>query len=154
MLYYGTEAGMWGADDPDDRKPMIWADLKYEPETADPLNRPRKPDSVEFDSELFAYYQRLVQIRRQEAALRQGSFRTVLTNDERQLYAFERALGTNSIMVVLNNSWNPQTASIQAAQPYRDLLTEKTFSVNSNRLSLTLPAKSGMILKKQAEPAH
>ena len=39
MLYYGTEAGMWGADDPDDRKPMLWADLSYDDECADPLGR-------------------------------------------------------------------------------------------------------------------
>lgn len=31
-LYYGDEVGMWGADDPDCRKPMIWADLHYTPE--------------------------------------------------------------------------------------------------------------------------
>ena len=24
MMYYGTEAGMWGADDPCDRMPMVW----------------------------------------------------------------------------------------------------------------------------------
>ena len=26
MIYYGDEAGMWGANDPDCRKPMLWAD--------------------------------------------------------------------------------------------------------------------------------
>ena len=32
MIYYGDEVGMWGADDPHDRKPMIWDDLKYDDE--------------------------------------------------------------------------------------------------------------------------
>ena len=27
MIYYGDEVGMWGADDPHDRKPMIWDNL-------------------------------------------------------------------------------------------------------------------------------
>src|SRR5690606_15909435 len=27
MVYYGTEAGMWGADDPDDRMPMTWPEM-------------------------------------------------------------------------------------------------------------------------------
>ena len=30
MVYYGDEAGMWGADDPDERKPMVWPEYKYE----------------------------------------------------------------------------------------------------------------------------
>ena len=32
MIYYGDEVGMWGADDPHDRKPMIWDDLVYDNE--------------------------------------------------------------------------------------------------------------------------
>ena len=28
MVYYGDEAGMWGGDDPDCRKPMIWSGMK------------------------------------------------------------------------------------------------------------------------------
>ena len=34
MIYYGTEAGMWGADDPCDRMPMVWPDTLYEPQQA------------------------------------------------------------------------------------------------------------------------
>src|SRR5438067_10515192 len=36
MIYYGDEAGMWGATDPDDRMPMVWDDLKFEPQAIDP----------------------------------------------------------------------------------------------------------------------
>ena len=35
MIYYGDEVGMWGADDPHDRKPMIWDDLVYDNEVID-----------------------------------------------------------------------------------------------------------------------
>ena len=152
MIYYGTEAGMWGADDPDDRKPMVWADLKYQSESTDPLNRTRQSDTVEFNPELFAWYQRLFRIRRQENALRQGSFRTLLTDDGKQIYAFERALGAESIIVVLNNNWTEQTATIDASRPYQDLLTQKTFRPDENRISLRLNGKSGAILKPQVAP--
>ena len=37
MIYYGTESGMWGADDPDDRKPMVWEDIDYENESHHPF---------------------------------------------------------------------------------------------------------------------
>jgi cyclomaltodextrinase len=29
MVYYGDEVGMWGANDPDCRKPMVWEELEY-----------------------------------------------------------------------------------------------------------------------------
>jgi glycosidase len=152
MLYYGTEAGMWGADDPDDRKPMVWADLKYESESTDPLNRPRQSDTIELNSELFAWYQRLFRIRHQETALRQGSFRTLLADDSKQIYAFERALGAETIIVVFNNNWNEQTATIDASRPCRDLLTQKIYRPEENRISLRLNGKSGAILKLQVKP--
>lgn len=33
VVYYGEEVGMWGADDPTDRKPMVWGDRVYSDET-------------------------------------------------------------------------------------------------------------------------
>ena len=30
MIYYGDEVGMWGANDPCNRKPMFWKELNYE----------------------------------------------------------------------------------------------------------------------------
>ena len=147
MIYYGTEAGMWGADDPDDRKPMVWADLNYEAESADPLNRPRHRDIVAFDSDLFDWYQRLFRIRHQEKALCEGNFRTLLTDDSQQLYAFERALKGESIIVVLNNNWDEQTATLDLSRPYRDLLTQKRFVPTDGKLLLKLKGKSGVILK-------
>ena len=36
MFFYGDEAGMWGSNDPDCRKPMVWPDKKYDAETFNP----------------------------------------------------------------------------------------------------------------------
>ncbi len=48
-IYYGDEAGMWGANDPCCRKPMVWDDLVYNDEIYLP-NQQRKenPDKVSF----------------------------------------------------------------------------------------------------------
>ena len=43
MIYYGDEVGMWGANDPDCRKPMLWDDIDYEPETTRPDGSRREP---------------------------------------------------------------------------------------------------------------
>lgn len=150
MIYYGTEAGMWGADDPDDRKPMVWGDLKYESESTDPRNRTRVADSVQFDPDLFNWYQTLIRIRQQEAPLRRGSFRPLLCDDSKALYGFERATDKESLIVLLNNSWNDQVATIDGSQSHQDVLTRKIFRPERNRISIPLRAKAGVILKPQA----
>ena len=49
MIYYGDEAGMWGANDPCCRKPMVWEDLQYESESRLPVQSKRKKiDEVQF----------------------------------------------------------------------------------------------------------
>src|SRR4029077_7799126 len=63
MIYYGTEAGMWGADDPCDRMPMVWAEMSFDPQQADPLGRPRPTNPVSFDDGLFKFYQAAIKFR-------------------------------------------------------------------------------------------
>ncbi|MGM0738992.1 MAG: glycoside hydrolase family 13 protein, partial [Bacteroidota bacterium] len=63
-IWMGDELGMWGADDPDCRKPLIWPDLEFEDETAHPFGADRPRDEVRADEELLAYYRHLIQLRR------------------------------------------------------------------------------------------
>jgi cyclomaltodextrinase / maltogenic alpha-amylase / neopullulanase len=64
MIYYGDEAGMWGGDDPDCRLPMVWADMKFDPQSRDPRGAPRKQsDDVGFNAGLFAFYKRAIALR-------------------------------------------------------------------------------------------
>lgn len=103
MIYYGTEVGMWGANDPDNRQPMLWNDIPCEPERCGPEGRrlprarPRAPDMA-----LFEFYKRAIAMRRQYAALRRGALEWVDSGDER-LLAFWRA-GSPRILAVFNAS--------------------------------------------------
>jgi glycosidase len=99
-VYYGDEAGMWGGDDPDDRKPMVWPDSVYADEAADPLGRPRTPDPVAFDAELFRFYQDAIALRQSDAVLRRGGL-DVLTA-EGDAVAFERTLNDERRVVAFN----------------------------------------------------
>ncbi len=67
MIYYGTEVGMWGANDPCDRQPMLWSDLSYEDETQGFRAPLPTPHSRAPDLDLFAFYQRLIAIRNSRA---------------------------------------------------------------------------------------
>ena len=60
MVYYGDEAGMWGGDDPCDRLPMVWDDLKYDAQASDPLGASREADAVSVDAELLDFYRRAI----------------------------------------------------------------------------------------------
>ena len=102
LVYYGDEAGMWGADDPDDRKPMVWPDSAYADEALDPLGRPRTPDPVAFDADLFRFYQRAIALRRGDAVLRRGGL-SVLAADSVAV-AFERTVGDDRRVVAFNRA--------------------------------------------------
>ncbi len=148
MIYYGDEAGMWGADDPDDRKPMLWGDLTYEKERSHPLpGKVRTDDEVKFDRDLFEYYKSLVRIRKDNLALRRGSFTTLLVDDENNVYAFKRTATDNELIIVLNPSH--RAASVRIDLPgswtFRDQLTGDEVR-GSSKLQLTIPALTGSIL--------
>ncbi|MDP2885972.1 MAG: glycoside hydrolase family 13 protein [Ignavibacteria bacterium] len=150
MIYYGDEGGMWGADDPDDRKPMMWQDLSYENERAHPVpGKTRTDDEVKFDKSLYDYYRMLVRIRKENIALRRGDFTSVLIDDTKSIYAFKRTSGDNELIVVLNNSDGAQTVDVTIAGSgrYRDALTGMIMEGKEN-LRYQLGPKSGTILVK------
>jgi glycosidase len=104
MIYYGDEAGMWGGDDPDCRKPMVWPNLKYQTETSDPLGRKRKPDSVSFNNDLFNWYRKLIKIRKQNKELMEGDLKFFLIDNDQKILGYSRTLNDSTIYILLNNS--------------------------------------------------
>ncbi len=129
LIYYGTEAGMWGGDDPCDRKPMVWDDLEYEPEQAHPHGLARTPDVVRFERELFAFYRRLFALRNREVALRRGDFERVHSDDDAMLFAFRRTVGEESLLVVVNRGDQPYAGSLgETAQALADADRERIFT--------------------------
>ncbi|OGH58109.1 MAG: hypothetical protein A3G34_16500 [Candidatus Lindowbacteria bacterium RIFCSPLOWO2_12_FULL_62_27] len=101
MVYYGDEAGMFGADDPTNRMPMWWPDRM-------PYDNPEyrvHPDVLD-------HYRRLIAIRNTFPALRTGAARMLASDDERELLAFERRDDRARLIVALNNSAAPQSIEI------------------------------------------
>ena len=104
MIYYGDEAGMWGGDDPDCRKPMVWPGVNYETETTDPRGIARISDPVSFDQKLFNWYQRLIRLRNQNKALSIGDLEFFLIDNMNSVVGYKRTLGQENFFVVVNNS--------------------------------------------------
>lgn len=114
-IWYGDEVGMWGADDPDPRKPMVWDDLQYEDETVHPLGLPRDPDPVRPDMSLFRTYQELIRLRQRHLPLFvEGDLTWLEVNDGNRLLAYRRALGDEQAIVAFNASEDPQALALPA----------------------------------------
>lgn len=111
-IYYGDEAGMWGADDPDCRKPMVWPDLRYEPEKTHPFGAARPVDPVWFNRDLFQCYRDLARARRDLAVLRRGDFHVLLADDAKRLFAFRRSLDGAELIAIFNAGENVATIPV------------------------------------------
>lgn len=109
-IYYGAEAGMWGADDPDCRKPMVWPDRNYEDEVFLPTQKKKRRSSVGFDEELHQFYRGLCARRKGNGLWRRGSYEP-LANGERW-FAFRRTLGEERAVVIVNAGDKPFGAPV------------------------------------------
>jgi len=107
MIYYGDEAGLWGGDDPDCRKPMIWRDVNYEPETQHPFGKKRNVSVVKFDEDLFQWYKKLISIRKENSVLSLGSIEFMPS--EPNLLIYKRTLDSDTIYIIINNDNSPKS---------------------------------------------
>ncbi len=154
MLFYGDEVGMWGATDPYCRKPMLWKEFLYDDEKNPSHINQNEVYSQKVDSNLFEWYKKLIRIRLENKTLVYGKFREIFADNERDVIAYERVIEDQSIIVVINNSFN-SWENVEFETNYQDerfidLVTEgRTFRTGSNgKIKLDLNAKEGMILRK------
>jgi glycosidase len=125
IIYYGDEAGMWGADDPDNRRPMVWRDLVYDGEFNDEdcRSRPalvRPPDAplitcqvytvpVGPDVELIAFHASLARLRRAHAdVLSHAPVEWLAADDARGVLVYRRGSGADAVTVAVNTSYVAQ----------------------------------------------
>jgi glycosidase len=120
FIYYGGEAGMWGANDPDCRKPMLWDDLDYDAEFTGPDGRRVGSQEVKFDRDLHAFFRAAIALRRNTPALHQGSFRWLAADDAANTLVFGRSDVQGTVVVAFNRSESPQTVRITAPSGWPD----------------------------------
>ncbi|MCW8125903.1 glycoside hydrolase family 13 protein [Microbulbifer halophilus] len=151
MIYYGDEVGMWGANDPDSRKPMIWSDIEYEDEVYMPDGSTRSPDKVAVNTGLLSHYRALIRVRNRNPALQLGDFEPVLIDDERQLYGYQRTYRDNRALVILNNSPREKAVStaILGDSRWRDVLNEKGQAFDHQPNDMAIDARDGLILIRE-----
>jgi len=111
-IYYGDEAGMWGADDPDCRKPMVWNEFVYEHEQSHPCDYAQdcdyksQIDFVKVDNELLNFYKEMISLRKNYEVLSKGEYKTHYIDDSSGIFAFKRTLDNQKIIAIFNSSSN------------------------------------------------
>ena len=157
MIYYGDEAGMWGATDPDDRQPMVWADLKYAPQTRDPRTGDEPLQEIGFDKDVFASYRTAIMFRRGHAVLNTGEYTPLVADDQNDTLAFARGSGADVLLVAFNRSEKPRTVSIRLSSvPNGATMSKPTVLFSTGRpvevtseggtVEMTLPPLTGAVV--------
>jgi len=146
LVYYGDEAGMWGADDPTNRKPMLWKDLE-------PYARP--DENVVMD-DMLEFYRATIALRNAHPALQRGTIETVLADDEADVWVFRRTLDGDDLLVALNptDAAREVTLTLPAGAP-ANWATEfaygaadgQAYTANGGKLTIQVPAVGGVVLK-------
>jgi glycosidase len=153
-IYYGDETGMWGANDPDCRKPMMWEDNKYEPEEFLPGQlKKEKPDTVKFNIELHKFYKKLIHIRNEHEELQTGDFIVRSIDDNAEVYVYSRSLERNGftkeIIVAINKGKEKQLVSLDTdhKEYYSDLLNRnRKVKVSGGKILFQVKPMAGRIL--------
>jgi glycosidase len=134
-LYYGSELGMQGGDDPENRAPMRW-DLAGE------------------GNEVLRWFKTLIKIRKSQRALKVGDYRKILTG---QLVAFERCTERvdETVIVIVNptgeniqeNVLVPDSKLMNGTVLVDLLHPTRLYRLYSGLVRIEIPPKSAAILK-------
>lgn len=108
QIYNGDEMGMWGEDDPGNRKPLIWPEYQFEAERAYPFVHDLKYDLPLFDTALFREYKYLIAMRKQEPIWALGDLEFLPATEGSKLLVYRRIYGNDTNWVVINNTQYPQ----------------------------------------------
>lgn len=128
-IFYGSEIGLDGGQDPACRKCMQW----------DPSLQ---------DRDLFTFFQKIISLRKQLPSLRTGSFKFLMAEESGTKLVYERRLGDETVLVLLNNDSTSQTFELPLEQTgWLNIINDMTITEKNNTLLVNLPAYGYAILK-------
>lgn len=138
MVYYGDEFGMMGGKDPGCRGTMVW-------------------DRDGQDSTMFRYVRSVIALRRSHPVWSRGNIQTLLVDDARRVYAYERTgMGVRGV-VVMNDGSEPATVRIPSSKEQGMTCSEVwpapgvPCPASEGCLDITVPARSGRVFLEVKE---
>lgn len=144
-IYNGDEMGMTGADDPDNRKPLVWPDIIFEPATQSKFSEYPYEFTPKFDDSIFHYYKSLIALRKTDKAFVYGDFSFEGQSQKGQILAYSRKWDGNEYWVVINNN----EVYDEIKLPF--LKGEIVFNYNAEQVvpdpTMLMPSFSGVVVK-------
>ena len=130
-IYYGDEIGMEGGFDPDNRRPMIWNEEKW--------NR-----------NILEFYKKMINLRNTRIELKYGIFKEILDGEE--IFAYARLQGSSFTIIILNN--NPERKRIELPvwkigiidKTVQNYNNNETFSIKGGILTIEIKNYESIIL--------
>jgi neopullulanase len=149
QLYYGDEIAMSGPDEPTTRKDFPGGFPGDDRNAFTPAGRTKEEQAV------FEHIKKLIELRRELGALRQGKLRNLFVSE--QQYAYARTLQSGAVIVVINNAGKATKVNVETegtglengATLVDRLRGISDIRVADSRLSVDLPARSAAILVKK-----
>jgi glycosidase len=105
MVFYGDELGMWGANDPDCRKPMAWNSG---------------------DEEMLKFYKKIAAFRNaNKKVLSWGKFITHYAAENKRVYLYSRKNKSEEIFFAFNRETVPETVVFEVLGCQREITLDK-----------------------------
>ncbi|MCX6150256.1 MAG: alpha-amylase family glycosyl hydrolase [Ignavibacteriales bacterium] len=126
IIYYGSEFGMTGLDDPDNRRMMKFG-----------------VQLSQLEKEMLKITRTITKLRLEHSALRYGDFQTLKADN--LIYSYLRADMNEKLIVVLNKDQKEQTTELRIPSVYKsqkliDVLNNDSIEIKNNTATLVLPA--------------
>lgn len=146
-IWAGDEMGMWGADDPSTRKPLLWPEFTFDDEKVHPLGADKPIDKIVLNKDLFAYYQKLIRIRKENPVLSKGDIKFLNLNSE--VLAYSRFNEGHEFITIINPTDNSVKLNIPTnlKGSYQELLEPSNYKEQNNNIVLEIQPKTAKILK-------
>lgn len=142
-IWNGEEMGMWGADDPYPRKPLMWKEFTFQPESRNNFQPgPTEYDPIAFNQAHFDFYKKLIAIRKSNPVLVSGEIEFIQSQGKH--LGYRRFDGKNEVLVLFNLDEKPYTFSVPSEAAYTDLLSKRKPIPGQ----LILGSMEAMILKR------
>lgn len=151
QIYYGTEIGMQGGADPDNRRDFEWHKIDENHEVK---------AEYQYEKRIFDHLRHLIHIRKTNEALWSGSYASLYVDDF--LFVFIRYIADNVSIVAIHNGWldmpypvtvpfgnNPylpkRIKEILNNRQLKCQLTNQTIDIKDGAFQLVMPYKQAFL---------
>ena len=170
LVYYGDEKGMWGADTPENIKPMLWEDINYAMES-DFISKYKSESSVmkstkieideangrifykvEANEDIVKFYKKIIKARTENQELfTNGEIKFIVKEQDKNCLAYEISDNKRSALVLFNLSdkENSIKINIENNGDFYNVDDGERYSAIDKVMEVKLKAKEGILLIKK-----